>query len=226
MNVLQGCEVETVSNHFGPADSPASYASFKPFMINHPRYFHPRYLITDYDNQTDVEQCWLGDDMLALADVDTENPRVFKTYIHWIETLVKRYKIDGLRIDTDKHVRKDFWPALAAASGVCTIGEALRCTMESRDTAYTADYTCPCLSLSITTQFASNPFVDVLDGVMDYPTWYQVVPAFRRQPETSVPSLRSSSKLNVPTRLGCLELGRSPRIRTSQGLLHRLATPR
>lgn len=164
--------VDVVVNHFGPADSPASYASFKPF--NHPRYFHPRCLITDYDNQTDVEQCWLGDDKLALADVDTENPRVFKMYIHWIETLVERYKIDGLRIDTAKHVRKDFWPAFAAASGVYTIGEVYH-----GDTAYMADYTCSYLSLSITTQFASNPFVDVLDGVLDYPTWYQAVPAFQ-----------------------------------------------
>ena len=34
-------------------------------------------------------------------------------------------------------------------------------------------------SLSVTIQFVSNPFVDVLDGVLDYPTWYQLVPAFQ-----------------------------------------------
>lgn len=130
--------VDIVVNHFGPANSSASYASFRPF--NQPRYFHPECLITDYNNQTDVEQCWLGDDKLALADVDTENPWVVKTFIHWIKTLVKDYDIDGLRIDTLKHVRKDFWPAFAAASGVYTIGEVYH-----GDTSYVADYTRSCL---------------------------------------------------------------------------------
>jgi alpha-amylase len=62
----------------------------RPF--NHPRYFHPECLITDYNNQTDVEQCWLGDDKLALADVDTENPRIVKTYIHWIRNPGERIR--------------------------------------------------------------------------------------------------------------------------------------
>ena len=33
--------------------------------------------------------------------------------------------------------------------------------------------------LSVTIHFVLNSFVDVLDGVQDYPTWYQLVPAFQ-----------------------------------------------
>lgn len=126
--------VDVVVNHFGPANSSASYASFNPF--NQPSDFHPECLITNYDNQTDVEQCWLGDDKLALPDVDTENPRIVQAFLNWIKILVNLYDIDGLRIDTAKHVRKDFWPAFTAASGIYTVGEVYH-----GDTAYVADYT-------------------------------------------------------------------------------------
>jgi len=126
--------VDVVVNHFGPTNSSASFASFNP--LNRPCYFHPECLITDYNNQTDVEQCWLGDDKLALADVDTEDPWIVKIFNHWIRFLVKEYGIDGIRIDTAKHVRKDFWPAFAASSSVYTIGEVWH-----DNTTYVADYT-------------------------------------------------------------------------------------
>ncbi|KAF9645246.1 alpha-amylase [Thelephora ganbajun] len=146
--------VDVVVNHFGPANSSASFESFNPF--NKPSYFHPRCLITNYNNQTDVEQCWLGDDKVALADVNTENLWIVTTLNRWIASLVKDYRIDGIRIDTVKHVRKDFWPLFAAASGIYTVGEVFH-----SNTAYVADYTY------------------VLDGVLDYPTWYQLFPAFQ-----------------------------------------------
>lgn len=127
--------VDVVVNHFGPANSSGSFASFNPF--NHPSYFHPYCLISDYSNQTNVEQCWLGDAKVPLADVDTENPLVVGTFYTWIQSLVNEYRIDGLRIDTVKHVRKDFWPGFAAHSGVYTVGEVYQ-----GDTAYVKDYTC------------------------------------------------------------------------------------
>jgi hypothetical protein len=127
--------VDVVVNHFGPVNPSTSYASFNPF--NQSSYFHPYCLITDYNNQTDVEQCWLGDSSVALADLNTENPSVPKTVCTWIQSLVKEYDIDGLRIDTVKHIRKDFWPEFAASSGVYTVGEVY-----DGDTAYVKDYTC------------------------------------------------------------------------------------
>ena len=129
--------VDVVVNHFGPANSSASYASFNP--LNQPSDFHPECLITDYNNQTDVEQCWLGDDKLALADVNTENPWIVNAFNLWIKYLVNTYCIDGIRIDTVKHVRKSFWPAFAASSDVYTVGEVY-----DGDIAYVADYTRSC----------------------------------------------------------------------------------
>jgi hypothetical protein len=140
--------VDVVVNHFGPANSSASYASFNP--LNQPSDFHPECLITDYNNQTDVEQCWLGDDKLALADVNTENPWIVNAFNLWIKSLVNAYRIDGIRIDTVKHVRKSFWPAFAASSGVYTVGEVY-----DGDVAYVADYTRSC-PISSPPSFTSN----------------------------------------------------------------------
>jgi alpha-amylase len=62
------------------------------------------------------------------------------------------YSVDGVRIDTVKHVRKDFWPAFANAAGVFTLGEVLEGT-----TSYVAEYQ------------------QVLDSVLNYPAFYQNV---------------------------------------------------
>ena len=127
--------VDVVANHFGPVTSSTPFSSLNPF--NQASDFHPECLITDYTNQTNVEQCWLGDNNLALADVNTEDDNIVETLYNWVQSLVKEHGIDGLRIDTVKHIRKDFWPGFAASSGVYTVGE-----VEDGDTAYVANYTC------------------------------------------------------------------------------------
>ena len=43
--------------------------------------------------------CWLGDEKVALPDLDTQDQDVQSAYGDWIEDLVKEYSIDGLRID-------------------------------------------------------------------------------------------------------------------------------
>lgn len=125
---------DVVVNHLVSKNFPPSFSDFNPFNVESD--FHPRCLITDYTNQTQVEQCWLGDDKLALADVNTENDEIVKTYYDWIKTLVGNYSVDGIRIDTVKHIRKDFWPDFASSSGVYTIGEVL-----DNETSYVSDYT-------------------------------------------------------------------------------------
>lgn len=44
-----------------------------------------------------------------LPDLDTENAYVEKFFNEWISRIVKKYKFDGIRIDTMRHVRKTFW---------------------------------------------------------------------------------------------------------------------
>ncbi|KAF9074062.1 glycoside hydrolase superfamily [Rhodocollybia butyracea] len=117
--------------------------------------FHSQCFISDYTNQTNVEQCWLGDSGLPLLDIDTENSTIVDTMNTWIKDLVSEYSIDGLRIDTAKHIRQDFWPAFAANASVYTVGEVL-----IGDVTYAAPYT------------------SVLGSVLDYPTYYGVYNAF------------------------------------------------
>ncbi|KZT66206.1 glycoside hydrolase family 13 protein [Daedalea quercina L-15889] len=143
----------------GASNSSASppavdYSAFTPF--NNASSFHPFCWITDYANQTDVEQCWLGDSAVPLADVDTENPDTVAFFNEWIADLVKTYGIDGLRIDTVKNVRRDFWPAFVESAGVWSVGEVF-----DGDIAYVANYT------------------QVLDAVLDYPDFYPLTRGFQ-----------------------------------------------
>ncbi|KAF7338941.1 Glycoside hydrolase family 13 protein [Mycena venus] len=106
--------LDVVVNHYAgiplssPSPSPSrfglnptidiDFASLLPFGTA--AEFHPQCFIKDYANQTEVEQCWLGDEDLPLPDVDTEDAKVVNTLYTWIEDMVKEYDVDGVRIDT------------------------------------------------------------------------------------------------------------------------------
>ncbi|CAL1697820.1 unnamed protein product [Somion occarium] len=109
--------VDVVVNHMVATSNPPNFGSFEPF--NQQSDYHSFCFIqaSDYDNnQTAVEQCWLGDENLPLADINTEDPNIVSTWNSWISGLVKNYTFDGVRIDTVKHVRKDFWPEFAKSA--------------------------------------------------------------------------------------------------------------
>ena len=147
-----------------------NYTAFTPF--NNQSSFHPFCWITDYNNQTNVEQCWLGDSSVPLADVDTENPDIVDFFNGWIADLVKTYGIDGLRLDTVKHVRKDFWPAFAQSANVWSIGEVL-----DGDIAYVANYTGAFSAVSLS--LALTRLAGYLDAVLDYPDFYPLTRGFQ-----------------------------------------------
>jgi alpha-amylase len=54
-------------------------------------YFHPYCEITDYSNQTNVEDCWLGDTIVSLPDLDTTRTDVQDDWYGWIGSLVANY---------------------------------------------------------------------------------------------------------------------------------------
>ena len=126
--------IDVVVNHMVNAADPPDFSKFTPF--NAQSDFHPECFVTDYNNQTNVEQCWLGDSSLPLVDLNTEDDSIVSTMNSWVQKLVSDYSADGIRIDTVKHVRKDFWPDFAKSSGVFTIGEVLH-----NETSYVAPYT-------------------------------------------------------------------------------------
>jgi alpha-amylase len=129
---------DVVVNHMASPDSTVNFTNFSP-PFSDASCFHPRCFVDespDTRNQTTVEQCWLGDPTLPLPDLDTENPTVVSKLLDWIHKLVQDYRVDGLRIDTVKHVRKDFWPDFSKAADVFTLGEVF-----INDTEYASQYT-------------------------------------------------------------------------------------
>ena len=67
----------------------------------------------------------MGDAKVALADINTEDETVVNIMKNWITDLVSNYSIDGLRLDTVKHVGKAFWPDFVKSAGVYTLGEVI-----------------------------------------------------------------------------------------------------
>jgi alpha-amylase len=128
---------DVVVNHMAAPDSDFNFTDFHPF--SDASFFHERCFVAeslDPSNQTAVEQCWLGDSKSPLPDLNTENSTVVGELSDWVRKLVQDYRVDGLRIDTVKHIRKDFWPGFSQAAGVFTLGEVL-----TDDVNYAAPYT-------------------------------------------------------------------------------------
>ncbi|KAI9702084.1 MAG: hypothetical protein M1836_001428 [Candelina mexicana] len=147
--------VDVVVNHFGynGAGDTVNYTQLHPF--DKQEYYHPYCLISDYSNQDNVEDCWLGDTQVSLPDLKTEDSLVTEIYYSWIHDLVANYSIDGLRIDTVKHVDKAFWAGFNSAAGVFCTGESFN---------YDASYTCA--------------YQNYLDSVLNYPMYGPLVQAF------------------------------------------------
>ncbi|KAI9737441.1 MAG: hypothetical protein M1834_009595 [Cirrosporium novae-zelandiae] len=146
--------VDVVVNHFAwpGSESSVDYSDFYPFDSS--EYFHS-YCEINYDSQTSIEDCWLGDSTVELVDVNTDLTTVQSEYQTWIAELASNYSIDGLRIDTAKHVDKTFFPAFNSAAGVYCVGEV-----------YDGDPTYTC------------PYQDYIDGVLNYPLYYPLIRAF------------------------------------------------
>ena len=119
---------DIVVNHVfspGPANA-TDYSIFTPF--NSSKYFH-RPCVMDNSNETSVEVCQLLNDMatavFTLPDIKTEDPEVREIFQEWIKDTVQKYNVDGLRLDTYKHVERDFWPDFIDAAGVFSVAEYL-----------------------------------------------------------------------------------------------------
>ncbi|KAL8735396.1 MAG: hypothetical protein Q9166_000941 [cf. Caloplaca sp. 2 TL-2023] len=144
--------VDIVVNHFGYSGSAdaVEYSSMHPF--DHPVNFHPGCFISNWDNQTEVEKCWLGTEDNPLVDVKTELPSVRDKYNSWIQQLLSNYSIDGLRIDTVKHVEQEFWSSFQeAAANTYMLGEVANGDVR---------YVCP--------------YQEHLHGLLNYPMYYQI----------------------------------------------------
>ncbi|KAL8936152.1 MAG: hypothetical protein Q9216_005084 [Gyalolechia sp. 2 TL-2023] len=94
--------------------------------------------------------------VVSLPDVKTTDPFVMQTYSSWIRSLTSVFAVDGLRIDTVKHVEKSFWPGFTSAAGIYSMGEVLE-----------GDINRMC------------SYQEELDGLLNYPLYYRLTDAFR-----------------------------------------------
>ncbi|KAF2127699.1 carbohydrate-binding module family 20 protein [Dothidotthia symphoricarpi CBS 119687] len=106
--------VDVVANHMGPG----AIADNRPTPLNLTSSYHSNCDI-NYDNQTSVEDCRIS----GLPDLNTESSAVSTVLNTWVKYLVTEYQFDGVRIDTVKHVEKEFWPDFVKAIGAYAIGE-------------------------------------------------------------------------------------------------------
>lgn len=156
---------DIVVNHvFSPGPGNATnYSMFTPFDSS--RYFH-RPCVMDNSNETSVEVCQIPDDkataVFTLPDIKTDDPVVRSLFQEWIKDTVQKYKVDGLRLDTYKHVERDFWPDFIDAAGVFSVAEYL-----DGDPA----------------NYDSELIPSKDEGVLNYPTFYWIRRIFQN-PQT------------------------------------------
>ncbi|KAF2858248.1 glycoside hydrolase family 13 protein [Piedraia hortae CBS 480.64] len=142
--------VDIVVNHMGWNGGPdqVQYNKFRPF--NKKSFFH-NYCSINYTNQTSVEDCWLGDQIVSLPDLRTEEVTVARLWGEWVTNFVSKYNIDGLRIDSAMEVNKDFYPSFVSSSGVYAVGEV-----------YHGSPAVIC------------PYQDVMPGILNYASYFWI----------------------------------------------------
>ncbi len=148
--------VDVVINHVAATAGPTFTTSSAYGPFSDQGDFHPYCPIVDYSNQTQVEQCWLGDQNVGLPDLNTESQTVVNYWNTWISQLVSNHSLDAVRIDTVKHIRHTFWSGFTSSAGVFNQGEVL-----DGDPTYVGDYQ---------SNGSVNPF--------NYPVYYDLVSAF------------------------------------------------
>lgn len=115
--------VDVVVNHMGLSGSSLNYTNYKSLKpFNSSKYYHNPCLIDD-GNSTSVVVCRIHDDYVSLPDLKTEDAHVRDVLQTWIQDLVYKYEIDGIRLDTVKHVENTFFPAFIQASGSFGLAE-------------------------------------------------------------------------------------------------------
>jgi glycosidase len=94
---------------YTPFVPPAEAAVKVPAWLNDVRLYHNR------GNSDFWGESSLYGDFVGLDDLMTENPRVVQGFIDIFGAWIEKYRVDGFRIDTARHVNPEFWQAFAPA---------------------------------------------------------------------------------------------------------------
>ncbi|KAJ3278785.1 hypothetical protein HDU76_009740, partial [Blyttiomyces sp. JEL0837] len=132
---------DMVVNHMGPG--PTGNPSDYPAPLNNGNNFHSNCVIdfTKNPDQGTVEYCRV---FYNLPDLNTEDYNTQQWLYKTAGDIVSKYKPDGLRIDTFRHIPKTFWPGFQSAiNNTFAFGE-----VAYSDTGYVAAYQNVCPSLA------------------------------------------------------------------------------
>ena len=109
-----GDDVATAENFAKLTDPSYAYTPFvpegekaikHPAWLNDPLYYHNR------GDSTFAGESSLMGDFVGLDDLMTEHPRVLEGMVEIYGGWIDRFKVDGFRIDTARHVNPEFWRA-------------------------------------------------------------------------------------------------------------------
>ncbi|KUI52905.1 Alpha-amylase 2 [Cytospora mali] len=150
---------------------PVDYSLLNPF--NNKDYYHPYCNVTEWDNATNYQDCWLYPYGVALADLDTESDTVVDMFGKWIKELISNYTIDGVRIDAAKHVNDGFLPKFVDNAGVFALGEVL--------TGVVDDF-CP---------YQTQGY---LPGMPNYLEYYPIIQVFNGGSMTTLADMREEAR--------------------------------
>lgn len=95
--------LDFVVNHVGPKHEWLNDSSKK-------EWFHENKSISNWTDQAEVETGWLYD----LPDLNQDNPEVSMYLFDAAKWWIQETDIDGYRLDTVKHVPKEFWTEFSA----------------------------------------------------------------------------------------------------------------
>ncbi|HXH15932.1 MAG TPA: alpha-amylase family glycosyl hydrolase [Sphingomonas sp.] len=113
-----GDDVRTAANFAKLTDTTYAYTPYVPAAernvkvpawLNDPIYYHNR------GDTTFMNESSTMGDFSGLDDVMTENPRVVSGMIDIFGSWIDRFKVDGFRIDTARHVNPEFWTQFVPA---------------------------------------------------------------------------------------------------------------
>lgn len=94
---------------YTPYLKPGDETAKTPAWLNDLRYYHNR------GDSNWVGESALHGDFSGLDDLFTEHPRVVEGFIEIYGEWIEKYRIDGFRIDTARHVAPEFWAAFSKA---------------------------------------------------------------------------------------------------------------
>jgi alpha-amylase len=161
--------VDVVANHMG---IPPHYDFSDVVPFNSSSHYHScagcpdaipgqKCWIQNFQNRTETQLCRLD----GLPDLDQSVPFVRQQLLDWVKSLVARYGIDGLRIDTVPEVGppEEFWGSFQSAANVYAVGEVFDGNVE------------------FVASFQSKGKTKLLDGLLSYPLYFALQSAFGSQ---------------------------------------------